>query len=101
MGYAKFRAAFVGGTSNEWSVTPDDRFLKQNEATHFTVRYNPHSPGISNSYLVIETEVSWRYHIYHLLLYFQTQITFTDMFALSQDFKMTWKVVGSTGEYEF
>lgn len=73
MGYAKFRAAFVGGTSNEWSVTPNDRFLKQHEATHFVVRYNPHSPGVANSYLVIETE----------------------------DFKKTWKVVGSTGEYEF
>jgi len=73
MGYAKFRAAFVGGTSNEWSVTPNDRFLKQNEATHFVVRYNPHSPGVSTSHLVIETE----------------------------DFKKTWKVVGSTGEYEF
>jgi hypothetical protein len=73
MGYAKFRAAFFGDSSNEWSVTPSDGFLKQNEATHFVVRYNPHSPGVSNVYFVIETE----------------------------DFKRTWKVVGSTGEYEF
>jgi len=73
MGFARFRAGFVGDASNEWSVTPSDDFLKQNEATHFVVRYNPHGPGVSNASLVIETE----------------------------DFKMTWKVVGSTGEYEF
>lgn len=73
MGYAKFRAAFDGDVSNEWSVTPSDGFLKQHEATHFVVRYNPHSPGTSSAYLVIETE----------------------------EHKMTWKVVGSTGEYEF
>jgi len=73
MGYAKFRAGFVGDASNEWSVTASDSFLKQNEATHIVVRYSPHSPGVSNACLVIEAE----------------------------DFKMTWKVVGSTGEYEF
>mmetsp|Transcript_27961 Transcript_27961/g.36110 ORF Transcript_27961/g.36110 Transcript_27961/m.36110 type:complete len:303 (+) Transcript_27961:108-1016(+) len=73
MGYAQFRAAFVGDVSNEWSVTPSDGYLKQNEATHFAVRYNPHSAGVSYAYLVIETE----------------------------DFKKTWRIVGSTGEYEF
>ena len=62
MGYAKFRAAFFGDSSNEWSVTPSDGFLKQNEATHFVVRYNPHSPGVSNVYFVIETEVSESHH---------------------------------------
>jgi len=73
MGYAEFRAAFVGDASNEWSVTPSDGFLKQNEATQFVVRYTPHSSGTNHAYFVIETE----------------------------DFKKTWKVVGSTGEYEF
>jgi hypothetical protein len=73
MGYAKFRAAFVGDESSEWSVSPSDGFIKQSEDTHFIVRYRPHSPGVSNAHLVIETE----------------------------DFKKTWKVVGSTGEYEF
>jgi hypothetical protein len=58
MGYAKFRAGFDGDASNEWSVTASDDFLKQNEATHFVVRYNPHSPGVSNASLVIEAEVS-------------------------------------------
>lgn len=73
MGFAKSRAAFVGDACSEWSVTPSDGFLKQNEATHFAVCFKPHSPGISMGHLVIETE----------------------------DFKKTWKVVGSTGEYEF
>jgi len=58
MGYATFRAAFVGDKSNEWSVTASLGYLKQSEDTHFVVRYNPHSAGVSNVYLVIETEVS-------------------------------------------
>ena len=58
MGYAKFRAAFVGDASKEWSVTPSDGFLRQNEATHFVVRYAPHNSGANHAYLVIETEVS-------------------------------------------
>ena len=62
MGYAKFRATFVGDTSNEWSVTPDDSFLKQHEETRFIVRYNPRNPGVSNAHLVIETEVSTKRH---------------------------------------
>lgn len=74
MGYAKFRAAFVGDATSEWSVSASDGFLKQNEATHFVVKYTPHSPGVSTAYFVIETE---------------------------EGFKQTWKVVGSTGEYEF
>lgn len=73
MGYAKFRAGFVGNESNEWMVTPSNGFLHHNEATHFVVSYNPHNPGTSSGYFVIETE----------------------------DFKKTWKIVGSTGEYEF
>ena len=60
MGFAKFRAGFVGDASNEWSVTSRADFLKQNEATHFVVRYSPHGPGVSNTSLVIEAEVSWK-----------------------------------------
>merc|ERR1739842_49672 len=69
MGYAKFRTGFVGDSTNEWSVTPSDGYLKQHEATHFVLRHTPHSPGVSSAYFVIETE----------------------------DFKQTWKVVGSSG----
>jgi len=73
MGFAKFRATFVGDDNNEWSVTPNDGFLKSSEETQFIVRYTPHSSGVSRAFFVIETE----------------------------DFTKTWKVVGSTGEYEF
>lgn len=57
MGYAQFRAAFVGDACNGWTVTPSDGFLKQNEATHFAVNFRPHGSGVSAGYLVIETEV--------------------------------------------
>jgi hypothetical protein len=73
MGFAKFRAAFVGDASNDWSVTPSDGYLKSHEDTHIAVSFRPRHPGVSSGYLVIETE----------------------------DFKVTYKVVGSTGEYEF
>ena len=58
MGYAKFRTGFVGDSTSEWSVTPSDGFLEQHEATHFVLRYTPHSLGVSNAHFVIETEVS-------------------------------------------
>ena len=73
MGFAKFRTYFVGDAAAEWTVTPSDGYLKQNEATHFVISYRPQNPGVVHGYFVIETE----------------------------DFKNVWKVVGSTGEYEF
>lgn len=73
IGFAKFRAGFVGDAAAEWSVTPNDGFLKQSEPTNFVVSYRPQNPGIVHGHLVIETE----------------------------DFKNVWKVVGTTGEYEF
>jgi hypothetical protein len=73
MGYAKFRATFVGDDSGEWTITPNDGFLKSSEETQFIVRYTPHTSGVSRAQLVIETE----------------------------DFQMVYNVVGSTGEYEF
>lgn len=74
MGFAEFRAAFVGDTNNDWFVTPNDGVLKQHEDTHFAVTFRPSNHGVTSGYLVIETD----------------------------DFKKTWKVVGSTGDqYEF
>lgn len=73
IGFARFRAAFAGEACSEWSVIPSDGYLKQKEETHFAVTFKPQNPGVSVGYLVIETE----------------------------DFKKTWRVVGSTGEYEF
>ena len=68
MGFADFRAAFTPETSNEWSIEPSEGALMQREDTNFIVRFRPQNPGVSEGYLVIETE----------------------------DFKKTWKVVGST-----
>jgi hypothetical protein len=55
MSYAKFHADFIGDTS---SVTASDNFLKQSQATHFVMRYNPRNPGVSNGSLVIQAEVN-------------------------------------------
>jgi hypothetical protein len=68
MGFADFRAAFSAGTGGEFTVTPSEGSLKQREDTPFIVRFKAQSPGVSEGYLVVETE----------------------------DFKKTWKVVGST-----
>jgi len=73
MGFAKFRTYFVGDAAAEWTVTPSDGYLKQNEATQFVISYRPQNPGVVHGHFVIETE----------------------------DFQYIWKVVGSTGEYEF
>jgi len=73
MGFAKFRTYFVGDAAVEWTVTPSDGYLKQNEATQFVISYRPQNSGVVHGHFVIETE----------------------------DFKNIWKVVGSTGEYGF
>jgi len=73
MGFAKFRTYFVGDAAAEWTVTPSDGYLKQSEPTNFVITYRPQNPGVVYGHFVIETE----------------------------DFKNVWKVVGSTGEYEF
>jgi hypothetical protein len=68
MGFADFRAAFTDGTSPAFSVTPSEGSLMQREDTQFLVKYKAQAPGVVDGYLVIETE----------------------------DFKKTWKVIGST-----
>jgi len=68
MGFADFRAAFTPGTGSEWTVEPAEGSLMQREDTNFIVRFRPQGPGVSEGYLVVETE----------------------------DFKKTWKIVGST-----
>jgi len=68
MGFADFRATFAPGTSGEWTVTPTEGSLMQREDTMFSVKFRPSSIGVSEAYLIIETE----------------------------DFKKVWKVVGST-----
>eukprot|EP01083_Nonionella_stella_P019961 55402_1 len=68
MGFADFRAALTPETPLDWSVEPNEGSLMQKEDTHFNIKFQPPGPGIVEGYLVIETE----------------------------DFKKTWKVVGST-----
>jgi len=68
MGFADFRATFTPGTSAEWTVEPKEGALKQREDTQFSVKFRPNGIGVSEGYLVIETE----------------------------DFKKVWKLTGST-----
>ena len=69
MGFADFRASFTPETSSEWIVQPSEGSLMQREATTFSIKFKPGSIGVSEGFLVIETE----------------------------DFKKVWKVIGSTG----
>jgi len=68
MGFADFRAAFTSDSNPSFSVEPAEGSLSAKEDTEFIVRFRPQSPGTSEGSLVIETE----------------------------DFKKTWKVIGST-----
>jgi hypothetical protein len=68
MGFADFRAAFTPDSGLGFSVDPPEGSISKKEATIFTVRFQPQAPGITEGMLVIETE----------------------------DFKKTWKVIGST-----
>eukprot|EP00571_Detonula_confervacea_P002435 CAMPEP_0172314814 /NCGR_PEP_ID=MMETSP1058-20130122/23349_1 /TAXON_ID=83371 /ORGANISM="Detonula confervacea, Strain CCMP 353" /LENGTH=241 /DNA_ID=CAMNT_0013028761 /DNA_START=350 /DNA_END=1075 /DNA_ORIENTATION=+ len=68
MGFADFRAAFTSDTPMDWYVEPNEGSLMQKDDTHFTIKFKPQGPGLIEGYLVIETE----------------------------DFKKTWKVMGST-----
>lgn len=68
MGFADFRAAFTSETGSEWTIQPQEGSLTAKEDTNFIVRFRPQGPGVSEGYLVVETE----------------------------DFKKTWKVIGNT-----
>ena len=68
MGFADFRAAFTSDSNPSFSVEPAEGSLSAKEDTEFIIRFRPQSPGTSEGSLVIETE----------------------------DFKKTWKVIGST-----
>mmetsp|Transcript_115022 Transcript_115022/g.171921 ORF Transcript_115022/g.171921 Transcript_115022/m.171921 type:complete len:297 (+) Transcript_115022:97-987(+) len=68
MGFADFRAAFAPGTGVGWTIDPAEGSLMQKEDTNFILRFKPNAPGVSEGYLVIETE----------------------------DVKKTWKLIGTT-----
>mmetsp|Transcript_17390 Transcript_17390/g.21990 ORF Transcript_17390/g.21990 Transcript_17390/m.21990 type:complete len:323 (+) Transcript_17390:137-1105(+) len=69
MGFADFRATITPESGKGWTVSPAEGSLMQREETQFTVRFRPEFIGVSEGYLIIETE----------------------------DFKKVWKLVGSTG----
>lgn len=67
MGFADFRAAFTADTPMDWTVEPQEGSLSK-DPTEFVVKFRPANPGMSQGYLVVETE----------------------------DFKKTYQLVGST-----
>lgn len=68
MGFADFRAVFTPETDASWTVEPTEGSLSSKTPVDFIVRFRPQSLGVSEGYLVIETE----------------------------DFKKTYKLIGST-----
>jgi len=68
MGFSDFRAAFTPETPACYTLTPTEGSL-QKIPTEFVIRFKPDGIGTFNGALVIETE----------------------------DFKKTWKLIGSTG----
>lgn len=69
MGFRDFRASFTSVTPMAWSVKPNEGSLSKTEPINFMLKFKPESIGTFEGHLVIETE----------------------------DFKKTWKVIGSTG----
>jgi hypothetical protein len=67
MGFSDFRAAFTPDTNiNEWSVTPTEGSLNGRGApVDFLVKFRPSTIGVSEGFLVVETEDdkwTWRLH---------------------------------------
>lgn len=55
MGFSDFRAAFAPD-NGEWTVEPAEGSLSGRQATDFVVKYRPQTIGVSETYLVIDTE---------------------------------------------
>jgi len=68
MGFSDFRAAVIS-ESKEWTVEPKEGAINGKTGVDFRVRFRPSGLGVSEGYLVIDTE----------------------------DKKWTWKLIGSTG----
>jgi hypothetical protein len=58
MGFSDFRAAFTANTNvQEWSVSPNEGSLNgRGDPTEFLVKFRASNPGVSEGYLVVETE---------------------------------------------
>lgn len=55
MGFSDFRAAFTPN-NGDWIVEPSEGSLSGREATDFVVKFRPINVGITETYLVIDTE---------------------------------------------
>jgi hypothetical protein len=56
MGFADFRARFTPETSGDWKITPTEGSLNGKAGTDFIIKYRPQNPGVTEGYLVIQTE---------------------------------------------
>jgi hypothetical protein len=66
MGFSDFRARFTQMTNpSEWTVDPAVGSLNgRGDPTTFTVKFRPQRPGVSQGYLVVETEDDkWTYQL--------------------------------------
>jgi len=68
MGFADFRAVLTPETGASWTVEPKEGSLSSKTPVNFILKFRPQGPGVSEGYLIIETE----------------------------DMKKTWKLIGTT-----
>lgn len=63
MGFSDFRARIVPN-NGEWQIEPEEGSLSGKSDTDFTVRFRPNNPGVTECYLVIDTEDDkWTYKL--------------------------------------
>mmetsp|Transcript_14009 Transcript_14009/g.17653 ORF Transcript_14009/g.17653 Transcript_14009/m.17653 type:complete len:301 (+) Transcript_14009:72-974(+) len=68
MGFADFRAVLTQEAGASWTIEPKEGSLSSKTPVNFSLKFKPQGPGVSEAYLIIETE----------------------------DMKKTWKLIGTT-----
>jgi hypothetical protein len=64
MGFSDFRAAFTADTSKDWTVSPTEGSISGRTETQFVVKFRASNPGVSEGFLVIDTEDNkWTYKL--------------------------------------
>jgi len=56
MGFSDFRARIYPGENKDWTIEPAEGSLNGRQDTEFTLKFRPQNPGVSEAYLVIDTE---------------------------------------------